>query len=440
MNTGSLSSEGPTLFDRLESEVRSYCRSFPTVFATASGPHLTDEDGRTWIDFFAGAGSLNYGHNPPDLRDALVDYITAGGVTHSLDMHTVARRRFLERFDEVILRPRDLRYKMLFGGPTGTNAVEAALKLARKVTGRQRVVSFTNGFHGMTLGSLAITGNRAKRHGAGVALEGVSVMPFDGYLGSEVDTVDVIERMLCDGSSGLDLPAAFVVETIQAEGGVHVASADWLERLAVLAKRFDALLIVDDIQVGCGRTGPFFSFEGTGVVPDMITLSKSLSGYGLPMSMVLVRPEHDQFSPGEHNGTFRGHNPAFVTAAAALDRWTTDALTTKVLDDGEHVAARLAEMAPGAELRGRGLIRGAVFPDPEAAGKVSQAAFERGLIIETAGPDGEVLKLLPPLTIDRATLDAGLDIIEASIEAVGAAAGPRPGQRAVTTNGVETSA
>ncbi|MEZ4240077.1 MAG: diaminobutyrate--2-oxoglutarate transaminase [Myxococcota bacterium] len=426
-------------FARLESEVRSYCRSFPTVFATASGPHLTDEGGRTWIDFFAGAGSLNYGHNPPDLQQALVSYLTSGGVTHSLDMHTVARRRFLERFDEVVLKPRDLRYKMLFGGPTGTNAVEAALKLARKVTGRQRVVSFTNGFHGMTLGSLALTGNRTKRDGAGVSLEGVSVMPFDGYLGDEVDTVDVIERMLDDGSSGLDLPAAFVVETIQAEGGIHVASAEWLQRLAALAKRFDALLVVDDIQVGCGRTGPFFSFEGTGVVPDMITMSKSLSGYGLPLSMVLVKPEHDQFAPGEHNGTFRGHNPAFVTAAAALERWTTPALSNKVAADADHVAERLVAMAPGAEHRGRGLIQGLVFPDPAAAGRVSHAAFERGLIIETAGPDGEVLKLLPPLTIDRQTLDAGLDIIEASIAAVGAVE-RRAGARAAAPTPVETSA
>lgn len=397
-------------FSRLESGVRSYCRAFPTVFERAQASTLFDDQGRSFIDFFAGAGALNYGHNPPELKHALVEYLTGDGVTHSLDMHTRARGAFLDRFDRVILRPRGLCYRMLFGGPTGTNAVEAALKLARKATGRTQVVSFTNGFHGMTLGALAITGNQSKRRGAGIPLNGASVMPFDGYHGS-VDTIDMLERMLDDPSSGVDAPAAFIVETVQAEGGVRPASFEWLRHLAALAKRVDALLIVDDIQVGCGRTGPFFSFEGSDVVPDMITMSKSLSGYGLPMSMVLVKPEHDVFAPGEHNGTFRGHNPAFVTATKALDFWQDDTLTRKVEADGAHVARRLRRMAPDVEVRGRGLIWGVDVGDPNHASAICRAAFRRGLIIETAGPRDEVVKLLPPLTIDRAQLDEGLDIL-----------------------------
>lgn len=402
-------------FDRLESEVRSYIRSFPTVFATASGAVQTDVDGNDYIDLFAGAGALNYGHNPPELRKALVDYLMADGVTHSLDMATEAKATFLRAFEEVILQPRGLDHKMLFSGPTGTNAVEAAIKLARKATGRETVISFTNGFHGMTLGSLALTGNQGKRDGAGVPLGNTQVMPFDGYHGESVDTIDIIERLLTDGSSGIEVPAAFVVETVQAEGGVHVASNEWLKRLSELAKRHGILLVIDDIQAGCGRTGRFFSFEDAGIVPDLVCLSKSLSGYGLPMAMVLVRPEFDVFDPGEHNGTFRGHMPAFVTATAALDHWRDDSLTKKVLADGERVVeslTRIAKLLDG-EVRGRGMMQGVAFTDLELAGKLSEMAFEHGVLIETAGPDGEVLKVLPPLVIPRELLDKGLDVLEA---------------------------
>ncbi|MDA1160981.1 MAG: aminotransferase class III-fold pyridoxal phosphate-dependent enzyme, partial [Planctomycetota bacterium] len=196
------------IFDRLESNVRGYCRAFPTVFETASGHTMIDESGREYIDFFAGAGSLNYGHNHPVLKRRLIEYLSGNGIVHSLDMATSAKRRFLDTFEEVILQPRNLDYKVMFApGPTGTNSVEAALKLARKVTGRHNIVSFTNGFHGMTLGSLALTGNSGKRAGAGVPLSHVSHMPYCDYLGTEADTIAQLERFLEDSSSGLDLPA-----------------------------------------------------------------------------------------------------------------------------------------------------------------------------------------------------------------------------------------
>ncbi|MCB9665745.1 MAG: diaminobutyrate--2-oxoglutarate transaminase [Alphaproteobacteria bacterium] len=400
-------------FDRRESQVRSYCRAFPTVFDTARGCTLTDTDGRTYLDLFAGAGALSYGHNPPALKEALLAYLQRDGVTHALDMHTAAKAHLLEQIEDVILTPRGLDHRVLFPGPTGTNAVETCLKIARKVTGRELVVAFTNGFHGMTLGSLAITGSQHKRGGAGVPLSHTRVMPFDGYLGDDVDTIDVIARYLADGSSGVGPPAAFVVETVQAEGGVRVASAAWLRRLRALADEVGALLIVDDIQVGCGRTGPFFSFDGWDVVPDLIPLSKSLSGYGLPFSLVLVRPEHDVFAPGEHNGTFRGFNPAMVTAAAALDLWRDDTLQRGTEAKGAHARARLEQLARtfGGEVRGRGLILGLELDRPGAARAVSAACFRRGVIVETAGAQDEVLKLLPPLVISREELDHGLDVI-----------------------------
>jgi diaminobutyrate-2-oxoglutarate transaminase len=408
-------------FETLESNVRSYSRSFPAVFARAEGAQLFDSDGRGYIDFFAGAGVVNYGHNPPELVERLVEYIRSGGITHSLDMATEAKRDFLEAIDSVLLRPRNLRYKAMFPGPTGTNAVESAIKLARKVTGRTQVIAFTNAFHGMTLGSLALTGNDTKRRGAQVPLNHTTRAAFDGYHGPKIDTLELLERQLHDHSSGVDAPAAVIVETVQGEGGVHTASSEWLRRLAALARRHGAVFIVDDIQVGCGRTGPFFSFEEAGIRPDIVCLSKALSGFGLPLALVLIRPELDVWKPGEHNGTFRGNNHAFVTGAHALRLfWRDDALQRDVIAKGKRVRERLSALAErfGGEVRGRGLIAGLALRDPNAAAQASKAAFERGLIIETSGPRDEVLKVLPPLTIERELLERGLDIVTESLAAV----------------------
>jgi diaminobutyrate-2-oxoglutarate transaminase len=439
-------------FGRLESEVRGYIRSFPTVFDRARGAHLYDEDGREYLDFFAGAGVLNYGHNEPRLKKALLAYLERDGVTHSLDMASTAKRTFMERFEELILEPRGMEYKLQFPGPTGTNAVEAALKLARKVTGRHEVIAFTNGFHGMTLGSLAATGNAAKRAGAGVPLGHVTRMPFDDYLtasgespegeGSVDGSLAMLRAYLEDSSSGMDRPAAAIVETVQAEGGVNPARFEWLRELAALLAEHDVLLIVDDIQVGCGRTGPFFSFEEAGIEPDVVCLSKSLSGYGLPLAMVLLKPEHDVWEPGEHNGTFRGHNPAFVTAAEALSAyWTDDTLTREVERKASAASDALAAIAArhqesGAEVRGRGLILGLAFDDPKVAPAVSEACFERGLIVETSGPRSEVVKLLPPLTLSDEELEKGLGIIGDSVdEVLSGMAGEAAGEPATVAAG-----
>jgi len=408
------------VFERRESKVRSYCRMFDKVFTKAEGATLVTEDGREYIDFFAGAGTLNYGHNHPLMRQCLIDYLEDGGIIHSLDMFTSAKRAFLEGFEQVILKPRGLDYKVMVPGPTGTNAVEAALKLARKVKGRTTVISFTNGYHGMTLGSLAATGNLSKRNGAGIPLNHVVHMPFDGYLGEEIDSLEVLRRFLLGASSGMDLPAAIILETVQGEGGVNVASTSWLQELAAITAQHDILLIVDDIQAGCGRTGSFFSFEESGIVPDIVTLSKSLSGFGLPFALTLFKPEWDIWQPGEHNGTFRGNNAAFVTATAALDFWRDDRLQRQVREKGERVRRRLSRIAaqhtrPDPVVRGRGLFWGLAFGDSDLAAKVSRRAFENGLVIETAGARDQVLKLLPPLTIETEQLDAGLDIIEASL-------------------------
>jgi diaminobutyrate-2-oxoglutarate transaminase len=410
-----------TIFETLESQVRSYCRSWPVVFDRAAGCHLWDTDGRRYLDFFAGAGALNYGHNHPRLKAALLDYLSADRVVHSLDMSTVAKAAFLERFDEVILRPRGLRYKIQFPGPTGTNAVESALKLARKVTGRESVISFTNAFHGMTLGALSVTGNSMKRGGAGIPLVHATPMPYDHYLDDTMPDFMWLERLLDDTGSGLNQPAAVIVETVQGEGGINVARLEWLRRLADLCRRHELLLIVDDVQMGCGRTGPFFSFEAAGIVPDIVCLAKSISGYGLPMALTLFRPELDQWEPGEHNGTFRGHNPAFVTGTAALGFWTDDQLTKHVLRKSERIERMLddvVEAIEGVRVRGRGLVQGIVFDRPELATAVCREAFGKGLLLETSGARSEVVKLMPPLLADDAELDEGLAIVAESVEAV----------------------
>ncbi|MDX1455485.1 MAG: diaminobutyrate--2-oxoglutarate transaminase [Gammaproteobacteria bacterium] len=410
--------------DKYESEVRGYCRAFPVEFTTAKGAWLTDAEGNKYLDFFAGAGALNYGHNNDDMQKAVVDYLKSDGITHSLDMYSTAKREFLERFYEVILEPRGMsEYKAQFPGPTGTNAVEAALKLARKVTGRENILSFTNGFHGMTLGSLAVTGNAFKRKGAGVTLSDVMPMPFDGYLGKGTDTIDYIDAMLSDGASGIDKPAAAIIETVQGEGGVNAASLEWIKRLAEVLKKHDILLIVDDIQIGCGRSGHFFSFEEAGIKPDIITLSKSLSGYGMPFAMVLFKPEYDVWAPGEHNGTFRGFNPAFVSATKALDFWTNDDFAASVRAKSQLAIKSLEKTAALADkycahVRGRGLMLGIGFSDDDLAGEIASECFKHKLIIENAGFNDEVLKLLPSLTISEEDLQKGLDIIHEATKAV----------------------
>ncbi len=409
-------------FDEIESQVRSYCRGWPTVFVKAKDSTIYDESGKSYIDFFAGAGALNYGHNHPEIKRSLIDYISGDGVTHALDMYTSAKRDFLTTFDEVVLQPRGLDYRVQFPGPAGNNAVEAAIKLARKATGRELVARFTNAFHGMTLGALALTGNAMKREGAGVPLGHTVTLPYDNYLDGQMPDLLWIKRLLEDSGSGISQPAAVIVETVQGEGGINVASVQWLKALSDLCKDNGILLIVDDIQMGCGRTGPFFSFEAAGIEPDIVCLSKSLSGYGLPFALTLMRPELDVWEPGEHNGTFRGYNPAFVTATKALDLfWRDSTLQDSTAKKAELVEQRLATIVADNQdaavaTRGSGLVQALAFEDPRITEAVCSEAFERGLLIETAGPESEVAKLLPPLTISETQLHEGLDVLAEAVK------------------------
>ena len=412
------------VFERWESEIRGYCRMYPTVFASASNARQVDEGGRSYIDFFAGAGVLNFGHNNRRMKRAMIDFLEADGVAHSLDMYTTTKREFLEKLVATVLEPRGLDYRVQFTGPTGTNAVEAALKLARKVTGRDDVVAFSHGFHGMTLGSLACTANDYYRRAAGIPLGHVVRLPFETAPGGGLAALDAFRAALDDNSSGLAPPAALLVETVQAEGGVHVASEAWLRAVQELAHGCGALFIIDEIQVGCGRTGSYFSFDGMDLQPDVVCLAKGIGGFGTPLAMNLIKSEHDQWTPGEHTGTFRGQGLSFVAGREALTYFDDDELMSAVRTKDERMRARLEEIARSArdrhpdldlDVRGRGMIQGLDMGDGEVAKSIAVACFESGLLIGPCGTGGRVLKLIPPLTIEDADLDEGLDILAIAV-------------------------
>ena len=410
---------GTSVFARRESGVRSYCRHFDMVFDTAQGSVVRDIEGREFVDFLAGAGALNYGHNDPAMAEALVAHIRRGGIAHGLDLHTGPKAAFLEAFERLVLEPHGMDHRVQFTGPTGTNAVEAALKLARKVTGRRNVIAFTNGFHGVSQGALAATGNQHHRMGGVLSLPDVTRLPFDGYLGDSLDSAELLEHLLSDSSSGVDAPAAVLLESVQGEGGLNTASPEWLRRIAAVARRHGALLVLDDVQAGCGRTGTFFSTDHVGVTPDLIALSKSISGFGLPMALLLVRPEWDRWAPGEHNGTFRGNTHAFVTARVALERfWSDDRFVIDIARRGAIVRERLDRIAstvPGGRVKGRGMMQGVDVGHGSLAAAICRRAGYAGLIVETSGPDDEVVKILAPLTTPDHLLVRGLDILGESV-------------------------
>jgi diaminobutyrate-2-oxoglutarate transaminase len=406
------------IFERLESNVRSYCRSFPVVFTKAKGSILYDEAGKKFIDFFAGAGALNYGHNNDYIKQKVLVYLMADGIMHGLDMYTKAKKDFIQAFSERVLKSKSLDYKLQFSGPTGTNAIEAALKLARKVTSRTGIFAFMGGFHGMSLGSLAATGSIDNRKGAGVPLGNVTFMPYPYGFMATFDTIKYMEAILNDDHSGIAKPAAVIVETVQAEGGVIPAPVKWLQGLAELCQKNDILFICDDIQVGCGRTGRFFSFERAGIIPDIVVLSKSIGGYGFPMSIVLMKPELDIWAPGEHNGTFRGNQLAFVAAAAALEYRETVNLDKRVRENGRFIEKflheKIAPISPLINIRGIGMIWGidlANLGGSDLAKQITWECFKRGLIIERAGRNDTVIKLMPALTIEKNILEDGCQII-----------------------------
>ena len=410
-------------FEKHESEVRSYCRNFPAVFTKAKDSIIFAEDGKEYIDFFCGAGALNYGHNNDYIKKQIIEYLESDGIIHSLDMFTSAKRDFIEFFYEKILEPRRFDYKIQFPGPTGTNAVEAALKLARKVKKRNNIFAFMGAFHGMTLGSLSMTTDRDSREGAGVVLTDVTHIPTP-YMFPDFDVLNYMQTLIDDDHSGVSKPAAVFIEPVQADGGIHVFSKEFLQGLRDFCNRNDILLVCDDIQVGSARTGYYFSFERAGITPDIVTLSKSIGGYGMPFALVLFKPELDVWKPGEHNGTFRGSQLSMVAAKAGLQLMLELNVEDKVKRQSaiiEEYLNKVKELHNGFDVRGIGFMWGVdcnkVKPDVVSKAIVKEC-FENGLIVERAGRNNDVVKLMPCLLADDETLTKGLEIFVNAVKKV----------------------
>lgn len=410
-----------SVYGEVESQVRSYCRKFPIEFAKARNSELFAKDGTRYIDFLNVAGSMNYGHNNPYIKKAIMDYLADDTIINALDLYTEAKSAFLETLKKQILEPRMLNYKVMCCGPTGTNAIEAALKLARKNKKRTNVFAFFGAFHGMSLGSLAMTTDQTSREGAGIPLNNVTFIPYEN---KRIDSIEYVRHMLGDDHSGIALPAAIFVETTQAEGGINVSSVEWLKELRAICDEYDILLVVDDIQVGNGRTGYFFSFERAGIIPDMVVLSKSISGFGMPMALLLMKPELDIFRPAEHNGTFRGNQLSFVGGKAGIEFFNEYHIgdevqrKAKIIDD--FMKNDILPIDSRLSYRGIGLIWGIDFMkiDAKKASDCSHTCFERGLVIELAGRHDSVLKLMPALTIEDEVLLEGLEIIKNAVISV----------------------
>ncbi|WP_396587887.1 aspartate aminotransferase family protein [Bermanella sp. R86510] len=418
-----------SIFQQRESEVRGYCRVYPVVFDTAVNARQTDTNGKEYIDFFAGAGVLNFGHNNERMKKAMIQYLESNGVTHSLDMHSKAKQTFMERFVKTILEPRGMPHKMQFMGPTGTNSVESALKIARRATGRSEVIAFSHGFHGMTLGALACTSNSVFRNAAGVPLNHVSHYAFGCEktcqgcnMDCTLESLKALRARYKDSSSGLEPPAAFMVETIQAEGGVNVASEEWLKEVSDMARELGALFIVDDIQVGCGRTGTYFSFDNMDIDPDIVCLAKGIGGMGTPLAMNLVKPEIDaHWKPGEHTGTFRGQGLSFVAGTEALGYFEDDELMSQVRrysDVMRNAIEPLENDLKGVQIRGRGMIFGIDVGSGENAKAIVTACFDDGVLVSACGTGGRVVKLIPPLTIPEQDLKEGLAAVVRNTKSV----------------------
>ena len=408
------------VFEKTESQVRSYCRKYPVEFNRAKNAELYSVDGERYIDFLAVAGSMNYGHNNPEIKAKILEYLSEDNIINALDMYTAAKEEFLSTFEEKILKPRNLEYKVMCCGPTGTNANEAALKLARKNTGRMNVIAFSGAFHGMTLGSLAMTTDRTSREGASLPLTNVTFAPYDGTL----DSIAYLKWILEDDHSGIEKPAAIFLETIQAEGGINIASVEWLKEIRRICTENDILMVCDDIQVGVGRSGHFFSFERAGIEPDIVVLSKSISGFGMPMALLLIRPDLDIFRPPEHNGTFRGNQLSFVGGNAGINYFVEHHLDQEVQRKAAIVEKFMQEeilpLDSRLSYRGMGLMWGIDFGavNPAFALEAVHEAFDRHLICEVAGRKDGVLKLMPPLTIPDDVLNEGLSIVKKAVIAV----------------------
>jgi diaminobutyrate-2-oxoglutarate transaminase len=416
------------VIERYESAAQGLVRSAPIVFQRAHGAELFDESGRRYIDFNSGGGTLGYGHNSLRVCSALIDYICKDHVLQTRDKTSVAKRAFIEAFVAAILTPRGMNYKLLFTDPASGTAAEIALRIARRDRKRNTIAAFTHSNHGLTDGA-----PRARPHAgaleAHVRRGSTVFLPYCGYLVSGTDTTRYLRRIFEDGASGLERPAAVIVATAQAECGVELASGEWLRALEDLCRECGVLLIADETLTGCGRMGPFFSFEAAGLKPDMVIVSHALAG-GLPLSLLLLRPELDRWRHGEQAGVFQGDGLSLVAATELLSLWKDASLTRQAEGHAQTIGERLNTMTKGfgsdnLSARGAGMLWGLELNRPASAAVVAAWALEQGVIVEPAPARDDALLLLPPVTIDQATLEEGLERLQRAVDMFLAHAGSK---------------
>ncbi len=409
----------------IESNARTYASSFKAVFERANGLRLHDSNGREILDCLCCAGALPLGHNHPEVREAVVKYASGDFMQQGLDLTTPMKFEFLKELYGLLPEEFAQTAKIQFCGPSGSDAVEAALKLVRFAKQRQSVISFHGGYHGMTAAALAATGNLSvKPVSVGTAF-GIYFAPFPyrfrcpfGTDGGNTDVLamNYLRTILTDPESGISKPAAVLVEVIQGEGGCIPAPDAWLKSLRELTYELDIPLIVDEVQTGLGRTGDIFAFQRSGIVPDVLILSKALGG-GYPLSVVLYNAALDKWTKGMHAGTFRGNQIAMAAGCATMKIIQRDRLAENAREVGNLVLSGLQCLKQRypviGDIRGRGLMIGVEIVGSQnvqnslelnglLAGKIKSAAFEKGLMLETGGRHGAVLRLLPPINLSAA--------------------------------------
>lgn len=426
---------------QVESEVLSYPRKFPFAIQSAKGAWITDVEGNKYIDCLSGAGTLALGHNHSVVTDSIKQLLDSDMPMHTLDITTPLKYEFSD-FMYKLLATDDAEYCLQFCGPTGADAVEAALKLAKKVTGRSGIISFSGGYHGMTHGALAVTGNLSPKQGVEGLMGQVQFLPYPNTYRSafglpQQQSLDAhmayFENFLTDVESGVTKPAAVILEVIQGEGGVNPAPIEWLKHVRKVTKELDILLIIDEVQTGFCRTGRWFAYQHADIDPDMIVMSKAIGG-GLPLAVLGIKKQYDKWQAGNHSGTFRGNQLAMAAGLATLKYLKDNNIAEQVATVGAWFMSQLQQLQQSepriGDIRGKGLMIGVEIVNPqsekqadglhpadgEMAAKIQQACFNQGLVIEKGGRKGSVLRFLPPLNITKSELEQVLNKFQMALK------------------------
>ncbi|MDT8905851.1 MULTISPECIES: diaminobutyrate--2-oxoglutarate transaminase family protein [Pseudomonas] len=430
--------EALSYLENVESNARTYAQTFQRLFVSGKGMRIRDASGQEYLDCLSNAGTLALGHNPPEVRDAVMAFLGSDHLQQALDLATPAKHAFVQELFSMLPAKMREASKILFCGPSGSDAVEAAIKLARHYTRRSPLMAFHGGYHGMTAGALSAMGKLSPKSGDGLIAQGTHFLPFPyrfrcpfGTAGEHTDqlSIDYIRTVLSDPEGGVAKPAAVIVEVVQGEGGCIPASAQWLRALREITLEQDILLIVDEVQTGLGRTGTTFAIEHAGIVPDILVLSKAIGG-GYPLAVVVYAEHLDTWGPGMHAGTFRGNQVAMVAGVATMQQIRRDNLVANAARMGELLQSGLRDIARRfacmGDIRGRGLMIGVEITRPAANQRAGQAdgalahaiklnCFDNGLMMETGGRHGAVLRFLPPLTITEAEVGMVLDRFEQAL-------------------------